>query len=143
MAKVLHCVTKTTKHTFFKSNFVDPYCRVRGSIILNAVLGHTQEQGVIHCKAVRGCAIVMTSFFMPFTDSALLSLPINHQCIARALPFSIFIKNAFSALFWPKYWLTSCKFSKFLFPIPLMFQGKFSFFTQLLKTCGTHTDSNS
>ena len=71
-------------------------------------------------------------------QSALPSLPIYHQCAPP--PFSIFReKNAFSALFWSKFQLLRCKFSKFSFPRPLIFQGKSVLLTLLFETCEAHT----
>ena len=51
-------------------------------------------------------------------QSALPSLPIYHQCAHFQF---LEEKIAFSALFWPKFWLSRCKYSKFLSPRPLIF----------------------
>ena len=48
-------------------------------------------------------------------------------------PFTI-SENAFSALFWPKFQLSRGKISEFLFPRPLIFEGKSFPYTPLLET---------
>ena len=56
-------------------------------------------------------------------------LPIYHQCAAHAPhPHFQFSEEHFahSALFWSKFELSRCKFCHFLFPRPLIFQGKSS-----------------
>ena len=79
--------------------------------------------GALTLESDTGCTAVMTPLYSG--QSALPSLPIYPQCDVRVPPFSIFRKrNSFSALFWPKFRLSKCKFSKFLFPRPLILEGK-------------------
>ena len=68
-------------------------------------------------------------------QSALPSLPIHHQCAVYMPPLLIIRKILhFWPCFWAKLQFSRCKFSKFLFPGPLIFQGKSAPQTLLLET---------
>ena len=68
-------------------------------------------------------------------------VPTNLPSLRRSnAPIFKFLKNfPFSALFWSKFQLSRRKFSNFLFPRPLIFQGKSrSLDPTFGNPCGTH-----
>ena len=69
-------------------------------------------------------------------QSALPSLPIYHQCVAHVPPILIIF---FLSFFNCKFQHSRCKFSKFSFPRPFVFQEKSAPSTLLLGTRVAHT----
>ena len=79
-------------------------------ILVNTLGALTLESGT-------GCAAVMTLFS---GQSALAKFTINVSLMCPP-PFKFLENVAFSVLFWPEFQLSRRKFSKCLFPRPLIF----------------------
>ena len=75
--------------------------------------------GHSHWKVVWGCAAIMTPFLQASRRSLAYQFTINAPLMCS--PFAFFFLIAFSTLFWPKFQLSRCKFSKFLLLRPPFF----------------------
>ena len=98
---------------------VKPECRVTRALCWGA-LG--KEVGALTLESGTGMCRQHDPFFQASRSSLVYQLPSVH-CPCAPI-FNLLKKFAFWALFWPKFQLSRCIFSKFSFPRPIICQEK-------------------